>query len=97
MPNRASAWLRSDTSRLSPNSELLTTRRILPGQRGIVLDALLQRPGIHLGILGQFQDLHRHGRQAVELTCGGNETFEGAWRVAHGGRRARKTLGWANM
>ena len=30
VPSRTNAWLRSDTSRLSPKSELLTTRRILP-------------------------------------------------------------------
>ena len=84
VPSRARAWFKSETSRLRPNSELLTTRRIFPVKRRIVLDALLQGPGIDLGVIGQVQHLHGHGRQAIQLLRPAYKSIERGCRVIHG-------------
>ena len=56
----------------------------LARQGGIVRNALLQRPGVHLGVVGQLQHFHGHGGQAVQLLGLGDKTIERGCRVDHG-------------
>ena len=76
VPKRARAWFKSEISRLRLNNELFTTRRILPVKAGSFSMHSFRRSGIDLRVVGQLQDLHGHGREAVQLFRMGSESVE---------------------
>ena len=56
----------------------------LRGQGGIVLDARLQGAGVDVGVAGQLEHFHGHGRQAVEPFSLGDKVIDDGVRAAHG-------------
>ncbi len=80
VPNKASAWLRSVISRLMPNSELLTTRRIFVVSAGSFSMHSFSAQ-VNVRRLGKLQHADGDRRKRVKLAAAGNHSVERGVRI----------------